>query len=282
MLVLFRHGMDDSSNIVLIGLSLSDLIYSCSETYTRIMYITARIDSFIANNLLSVYVAFFLYISTYGTSTSVWLVALISIERMIAVCFPFHVSRLMSPVRMRFMVVFVFTFVAIFYSPSFCMYYLDLVFNKKINRTVLTSFKRKEYIDNLWWLSIFLEYILPSFMNAVPMITILTCTFATIVNLIKANKNSAKISNSRAKRVKEMRSIKIALIICCSMAFSILIPTAFLDAYSSYGLNINTTMIIYAIDQLAVQTNATMNFFIYVALSSKFKSKVLKMFQCTK
>ncbi|CAL1542139.1 unnamed protein product, partial [Lymnaea stagnalis] len=279
MLVLFRHGMDDSTNIVLFGLSASDLVYSFCETYGRLIGITIRVDLFLARTLSPVYVVCLMFIGTFGMVTSVWLVSLISIERMIAVCFPFHVSRLMSPIRMRSMVVFVFTFVALLYSPSCCVYYLDWSFDPRYNRTLLTYFERKEFNDNIWWIFIILLYIFPAFASSVPMIIILVCTLATILKLIRANKNVGNSSSSRAKRVKEMRSIKISLIICGCMAFSILIPNAFLDAFY---IPEDLFRLIRAFAQLAVQINATMNFFIYVALSSKFKSTCLNLIQCDK
>ncbi|CAL1529158.1 unnamed protein product [Lymnaea stagnalis] len=283
MLVLFRHGMDDSTNIVLFGLSGADMVYSCSETYYRLMYITARLNILLGYRLSSFYLAIFIFISAYGTCTSVWLVSLISIERMIAVCFPFQVSRLMSPTRMRCMVVFVFTFVAVLYSPWYGRYYLEYALDRRNNKTFLTYFERKGYSDNKWWINIILDHILPAFASPVPMVTILMCTFATIIKLFKANTDIGRLSTSRTKRVNEMRSIKISLTICCCMAFSILVPNAWFDAFSSFGvayIPLDVIIILRSFTQLVVQINATMNFFIYVALSPKFKSTCFNLIQC--
>ncbi|CAL1529160.1 unnamed protein product [Lymnaea stagnalis] len=285
MLVLFRHGVDDSKNIVLFGLSVADMIYSFSETYGRIMYIALRVDLFIGYEISLFYIVCFVYFSTFGMVTSVWLVSLISFERMIAVCFPFHVSRLMSPMRMRCMVVLVFTFIAVLYSPSLCMYYLDLAFRTGFNITILKYFTRREYIDNEWWISIMLDHILPAFECPVPMISIIIFTFATILKLIKANKSMGSSSTSKAKRVNEMRSIKISLIICGCMAFSILVPNACIEAYPTISgdkIPSNAFVFIRSFNLLAVQFSATMNFFIYVALSSKFKSTCFDLFKCNK
>ncbi|CAL1529159.1 unnamed protein product, partial [Lymnaea stagnalis] len=275
--------MDDSTKIVLFGLSVSDMIYSCCETYNRIIMISSRVDLFLAYKLFAYYATSFFFMSAIALVTSVWLVSLISIERMIAVCFPFHVSRLMSPTRMSCMVVFVFTFITFLFSPLCGRFYLDWAFDPRYNKTLLTYFQRKEYDENEWWIDIILIYILPPVVSTVPMITILICTFATILKLITANNNFGKLSTSRTKRVNEIRSIKISLIICCSMAFSTLIPNAFLDAYPTIaGENVPLEILIMikAFTQLAVQINATMNFFIYVALSSKFKSTCFNLIQC--
>ncbi|CAL1529162.1 unnamed protein product [Lymnaea stagnalis] len=280
MLVLFRHGMEDSTNIVLFGLSVTDLIFSCSETFNRIISIVFRLDFFLAYTLSGYYIVGFMNVSNYAMCTSVWMVSIISFERMLAVCFPFLTSTIITPKRMKFMVTIVYVVLAILYIPFFVTYDLDWGFDSRYNKTLIILLNRKEYLNNKWWIDIFADDILPALGTTVPMTTILFCTFATIASLRKATKNIGNLTTSLTKRVKEMRSIKISLIICCGMAFSVLIPNACLDAYPTIKgeyLPPYLALFIRSFTQVAVQFNASMNFFIYVALSSKFKKTCLKL-----
>ncbi|CAL1526077.1 unnamed protein product, partial [Lymnaea stagnalis] len=277
MLVLSRHGMGDSTNVVLVALSLSDLIFSTSETFSRSVRIVNRYDLAWADALSTIQFIGFVRVSLWAMVTSTWLVSVISVERMLAVCFPFHVSRLTSPKKMTCTVVLVYIFVTPLYYPYLGHFYATWDYDPVLNKTYLYLYMTQWYYDNYWWLTVHERYILPSFATTIPMVAILVGTFTTIVALTTQTAQHKRVLNTsslRARRAKEMKSVKISLLICLCLAFSILIPNAALDAW--IGLNIHAVPLVILdmirdFTQLAVQLNASMNFFIYVALSSKFK-----------
>ncbi|CAL1526079.1 unnamed protein product, partial [Lymnaea stagnalis] len=282
--ILQRHGMDDSMNVVLVALAVSDMAYSISETVYRIGLIATNVDFSLGYNILSVYYVIFLNLSSCAIVISTWLVSVISFERMIAVSFPFHSSRIITPHRIKCLVISLYIIFISMYGPLFCGWYLDWSFHPSYNLTLLRDIKFDWFKVNPGWVIFISNHVIPAIATPIPIVIILSCTSMTVLRLSGRVKAFEALSTSSAKRVKEMRSIKISLVICLCLAFSILLPNACLDACLALNdqlLSYTLIAFIRAFTQLAVQVNASMNFFIYVALSSKFSKIFLNVIRCT-
>ncbi|CAL1539596.1 unnamed protein product [Lymnaea stagnalis] len=281
ILVLSKQRLQEQSNIVFLALSVADLHFSMTETVlNRMAQISSRADF---NHDGHHYVAGVIGVSLTTMVTITWLVSVISVERMVAVCFPFHVSSIFTPNRMKLVILLVYAFIGVMLIPKMGSFYIDCVFEEQLNTTVLAYFERPWFVDNNWWLFFYYLNFLPPVSSTVPMVTILVGTFPIIIRLKKTQRVLGIVSTSGKNRVKEMRSVKISLVICLCMAFSILVPNACLDAYYVLGgesFHFIILLLIRDFTQLAVQINASMNFFVYVAMSSKFSKTYLKLIRC--
>ncbi|CAL1526069.1 unnamed protein product, partial [Lymnaea stagnalis] len=284
ILVLFRHSLNDSISVVLFGTAVSDLIYSLNETLNRLIAIIGEVFGYdLTFDAFSFFYVYLRYISPCAITISAWLVALVSMERMFAVCFPFHASRIITVKRMTFMVLFVYVFLVFLNSPAIFDHYLTSFFYPVSNYTGEAMLERKFFMDNPWFETFFYNEVLPVVGSPLPMIAILVFTLATIIRLGVSSKTIGNMSTSRAKRAKEMTSIKISLAISCSMVLLIFMPRAGLDAYYKImdrSLLPHVWAFYNELTELARQLNATINFFIYVAFSSKFQKTFLKVIQC--
>ncbi|XP_059148166.1 uncharacterized protein LOC131935664 [Physella acuta] len=208
----------------------------------------------------------------YTVCVSIHMVTLIALERVIAVCFPFMASTVLTPFRIKCMVVTIFFSDGVFYIPRAFMYRIQWTFYSGTNSTVAFGYSSEFGMSKGF--AIYNQGFISIVSIIIPTVIIILSTLVIIIKLTISYKNMKKMSSANAgsKRVKDVRSIKITLTICVCVLLFVLIPTNTLNSfiYDRTLFSFNCSSVIYISLFLIYQTNASINFIIYVAMSPKF------------
>ncbi|XP_035824480.1 FMRFamide receptor-like [Aplysia californica] len=286
IIVLARHGFAESTTILLMAVSVADLVFVFTLFLKRIICVVAQIDPVTAI-ILDVTVTGYLWIANrfFGLFSSSLVVA-ISIERFIAVYFPFKVSTLLSP-RNTFIIVGVLGVSwVLLLGPIWGIQAVEWSFNPQFNMTLPVIVFSPEAYKNLYQI-LALNFIISVIRGPISVVVILVCSFAIIRRLRKATRKRSKMTSSTTE-VTDVKVVKMLLIVSLVYA-SIALPLAapfflvFLaPKFVSKGNNnmSNLTLVMETCNDLLYVINASINFLIYVTMSSKFYKTYIGLFSC--
>ncbi|CAL1529141.1 unnamed protein product, partial [Lymnaea stagnalis] len=281
--VLSSPKFKDTTSFLLLSLSVVDFFVSATHLVFRMPNILLYFNPRLSYTFYCFYLAYVYMWNQIFLFVSIFYVSLVAVERMIAVCFPFHVARLVTRFRVRVITVLGFIFYAAINSPFLNMLYTSTYHdgnNVPYTRVSYTDFYLKHWDQLLYYRLI----VTALFIYALPMILIIGSTVMITSTMALSWKNLNKLSNTNSsKRLKEMKSTKTALYVCLSMMIFILIPSSIFgmlswireDLFPTYR---KRTTIIYYVMTNVFQFNSFVNFIIYVATSPKFSRQFKYLF----
>ncbi|XP_059150261.1 thyrotropin-releasing hormone receptor-like [Physella acuta] len=278
IIILWHHGFSDTTNIVLTSLSFTDLVFSITQCLCRVYNIVALWDPVAAYSLYSYYATYLSNINQISLALSILQVALISIERFIAVWFPFHVSRLLTTKRMKCILVFLYAYTILLTAPDNFIISLEWLVIPFTN-TTYAQFRFTEFFyNNRNNIIVYSSYIRNNLIGTVPLAVVLLSTCMIIIKMSMASKNLKKMSTS--KKVKETKMVKMLLVVCIIFIL-VLVPTTVLDPVSLILADMFTQdelVIMECVKGILYQISASANFIIYVSMSSKFAKTYRELF----
>ncbi|XP_055860848.1 growth hormone secretagogue receptor type 1-like [Biomphalaria glabrata] len=281
--VLSQQGMRDTTNLLLLYLAVSDLIFSILTIAYRIQNIVFYVDRHLSVTILSYYYEIFDNIKYTALFSGTYLITMLSVERMFAVCFPFQVSRIVTRFRIK-ICAFIITFIIfVIQLPLYGLTYLDLyiVDNATEMRRYVTNFTLNNYdfLKN-FYLSTFVNV----YSMVIPIVIVMVCSIMTITTIKMSFKNTRKLStNSQLKRTKEIRSVKLSLVLSTSLISLVLVPSGCIETVlitnrPSVHLSEKAYRLLFSSDQILYIMNSSCNFILYVLTSQKFTKTLTKMF----
>lgn len=282
IIILTYNGLNEATNIILTGLAVSDLFFSTTQFLHQLVEI---IGLFYLEAAMALYGYYFVYLygwNQYAVCISVHMVTFIAIERMIAVCFPFIASTTLNPYKIKLTVIAIYILVGILYIPRSFMFDLSHGLFSGTNITVILVTYSDFVLSNGF--VIYNTGIMGPIAVFIPSGIIIICTVMIISKLSLSYKNMKKMASSeaRAKRVKDIRSIKITLTIClCGLIFHLFPTNLFFFIIGDRNLfSLYCSVVISYFIILIYQINASINFVIYVIISPKFANTYKKLFFC--
>ncbi|XP_059142472.1 N-formyl peptide receptor 3-like [Physella acuta] len=207
--IVCRHGLNTTTNILLCSLSVSDLTFSICNIveYYNMKYSETLNMETILKSKSSRYILHLIY--DLSLSFSYHIVALISIERLLAVSLPFSVSKFSTPHRIKCVIILLFLYVAAVGSSenNITYYYQNKIFtNNDMTMSGLTGIVRTRIV--------FIVYRL-TFVSTVPLTTVFLCTSLTIIKLVMTSRKMKNLNNNKrmSKTIKNMRVIKMLVML---------------------------------------------------------------------
>ncbi|XP_059168614.1 QRFP-like peptide receptor [Physella acuta] len=286
ILVLTSRGFKETSDIFLVSLSVSDLMFSIIQPIHGLKCIVSKFDVSLSNTVDT-------FVTVYIPSTDIWVALSISIntaiavERFFAVLFPFHVSRMFTPFRVKCVVVFVYVYTLGMTSPMSFRFEYEWVFDPFQNRTTAALINSNFYNDNYNVVNIYGGFVLNISFTMVTLFTILICSVVITIKLTVGHSKQLTLSSSGQgrKKVKDRRAGKMLLTVCL-VALIVFLPTAIVDMYKAYAdINLfsqdNLIYLLQSINHIMYQFSASINIVIYVTMSRKFAAAYLN-FCCPK
>ncbi|XP_059166191.1 FMRFamide receptor-like [Physella acuta] len=280
IVILVYNGFTVATNIALIALAVSDLFYSVTQSLGRVQSIVYKFNPDLAYCFYSYYMVYIFAWNQCTITTSAYIVTAIAIERMIAVWFPFKVVHLITPIKMGCIVILLGVLTVVIYSPYAIYVQLDqrTLF---VNKTVTWYKQNQPYINNVNFFEVYRTFVTIFSNVIIPLIIILVCCFVIILRLTLSNKTIKKMTLSE-KRVRDLKSVKITLLVCLSLVVLVLIPLNALDIYLSYSqtnlISPRIQSVLMYLLQCVSQCSASTNFIIYVLFNPKFFSTYKKLF----
>ncbi|KAI8787992.1 thyrotropin-releasing hormone receptor [Biomphalaria glabrata] len=284
ILVLSKYGLHDTTSLLLFSLSVSYLFYSLAQLFQRLHSFVALIDPLLAMSLETISVIYLGSIVGYFVSISNLHTTIIAVERFVAVCFPLKMSWVFTPYRVKLLLVIVYFYVAVLLMPSWFLYEPSWTFDPNTNKTIVamkpTMFFKRDFES----ITQYLYLGLPILLSTLPFLNTVVCSIVIGYKMTVRRKTSLTKMSSLSKDVKEKKVIKMMLTVCVvnsCVSFPILAIDLFL-VYNNTLIQSLSKMyfLLHTIDTVFSQVNATINFIIYISMSSKFASTLHQIYRC--
>lgn len=268
-----RQGLRDTVNISLLGLTVSDLGSLVFLFFINICWTPA-----IMKMDLPFYPEQMMYFLFWGhviftrvtTGTTAW----IAFERCLCIAAPLKVKEIITPRRTIIYIFVLYATMMATIAPMFYTSRLAWIFDKSKNKSLLgyIKIKNRNGIEDL-------VYLINNFLPAIFFVLIVICTLVLIKTLRKnarwreqttALTRSSAISNRDTKVVK-MVVIISTVFICCYAPGAVFFVWLVADPEMKIdGRQKNLMLAVFSILLHLEGINATVNFFVYAKMSSKF------------
>lgn len=284
LVVLFRIGFKDTSNIILTSLAGVDLLFLVQFSTRKMTCIIERFDSFYAD----IHKAYTLcYVYTFDLVVvliSISHIVVISIERLIAVFFPLKVSQWFTHKSVTVILMCVYFYWIIALLPWFYSYRrVEWIYNRRYNRTYPSAVFTEWYKSNEAILKIFGYIVINS-------ITGIFCGFVTAVSSaiwyklrILANRRLTLTSTKVRKTDLDLRISRTLLSVCIVYCFCNIPSFIIYIGYYIFPVILEIVEVnafVRDLDEVLLAINCAANFFIYILMSSKFYDSVTGLFKC--
>ncbi|CAG5120765.1 unnamed protein product [Candidula unifasciata] len=266
-----KQGVRDTVNISLLGLATSDLGSQITLMYANI-------------NGAPPFLAMDLPFVARDVIISAWITAYITLERCICVTVPLKVKQFFTPKRTVLYLQFVYLLMLASICPSLYTTRPAMIFDLLRNKTLLgVSFlANRDTIEQITFIT----------NNTIPVIAlclVTVCTLVLVSSLRQKSKwrqNATSVSNKAAMSGRDNKVVKMVLLISVIFIISY-VPSTAVFIYMLYDTDMRidgrrTNLLLAAFSVLfnLESINAGVNIFIYLSMSSKFKSTFKATFCC--
>ncbi|KAL8570987.1 hypothetical protein ACOMHN_037847 [Nucella lapillus] len=284
--VLLVHGMSSSTNVLLLGLTLSDLCYLVTMFTRKVSCIVSKFDYLLSRRIeTGLLPTVYMVHRIFGLCTP-FLTMVITMERCLAVSLPFKVQKLVTPLRMKIAVTCVFVLSAIAVSPFFFIYEVKWRPDRSTGKLVPALAGTPFYYENYDVITAYNNIALTGLFYFGPMGIIILCTIFIFIALRQSSKwrkTAAKGGErSEERRMTKMLMTVVSVYICMFIPGCIVgIANQVSPDFGSLGGRYNNLFNLVAAIQLFLYAcNSSCNFIIYLLLSKKFYKTYLRVFLC--
>lgn len=285
ILILSKYGLQETTSILLFSLSVSDLLCSIFQPIRKVHCIVAHFDPLLANNIESFTKVYFLYIPDFFVAISILHTTLIAVERLVAVCFPLQMPWIFTTYRVKWLVLFIYLYVIVLMAPTLFLVELYWSVEPITNKTVLLYMYSLFYMSHFDSISQYLYMALPNLLLTFTLCVTIVCSIVIGYKITVRRKSTlTQLSSSVPKQFKEVKVLKMLLTVCV-VNCCVSLPTVIIDLFLLYSdtVKLLSNKLFFLLRSCYInlcQLNATINFIIYVFMSSKFASTLNQVFLC--
>ncbi|XP_012945612.2 thyrotropin-releasing hormone receptor-like [Aplysia californica] len=285
IVVFAKQGFQDSMNISLMGLAVSDLCSLLTMIWISIcenpLFYRSELN-FDPKDILYLTGAMphvlFVKIATFIT-------AFITFERCLCIAVPLKVKTIITPGRTKTIIISIYIAMSVLMIP-FCLgNRLEWVFEFTVNATVLkTTFTaEREMLEAITFLA------LGVFATTFSFVFVICCTIVLIVKLNSKTKwrQATAAKSDRAAEgvgVKDQKVVKMVTLIAvifivCSLPPTLLFLYMVIDIdFRINGVYRNLYLVVWSSSYLTETINSSVNIFVYLKMSSKYRAVFMKTF----
>lgn len=224
----------------------------------------------------------------YVTSDlSVWLIIAVTVERYIAVCYPFQASSMCTVVRAKWVIVIL--MLLLFSINSHFFWTVEITYINSSNKVGAKCDGGESYqllVNEIWpWV----DTILYSFL---PFLIIIFLNSLIIRQVVMARRSRGVLQSSDKKSSDGRRPVSegstkitvMLLAVSCSFLVTTLpmnifvISTSFWNSQRRNNEQWATYRLLKTVTELLMYVNHSMNFFLYCATGQKFRQQLLRLF----
>ncbi|KAI8794371.1 FMRFamide receptor [Biomphalaria glabrata] len=288
MLVLSRHGLRKSSNILLFSLAISDLTFLIGfNSVPKLLYeVSGNAEGFRYSEGVS-YTLYILHHVFHNMDyacggISLTLPMLITFERLVAVFLPLKFHQIVTPVRTWCAVSTISTFWWVFFIHTSMYADFSYGFSDRLNQSVGLIVRSSYHYHNTNTVAILEETMSYLMMKIPPGVTLVGC-IAIGVKVKMASAKRRKMSSSTSGE-SSRRTTKMLLAVCAvyTVTCGILSLPTFIPQYMAYTMTSdapsNLGKVMYQVINIIVCINSSYNFIIYVAMNKNFRDTYKSLF----
>ena len=216
------------------------------------------------------------YISSVSSQMSVWLVVSMTIERFIAVYFPFKAGKFCTTKNARIAILCILAFFLCLGSHEFVTTYFHPT------RRIC----RHDVIKYALFLEIF-NYVDASLSCYIPEILLFTFNFMIIAKLKKTYAKQKELTNDAGKDKSEQAKQVTTMLLTVSLTFAFLMtPFAIFYVSSIYFVDMRVphtyaiSALVHQITVLLIMINHTINFLLYCISGKRFRNELRRLICC--
>ncbi|KAK7500761.1 hypothetical protein BaRGS_00008005 [Batillaria attramentaria] len=292
LVVLLVQGTTETTNVILIGLTITDLVYVIVWYVPRLGCILEHFHPLFVVNMEAFGTAFIHFSLSYLLGrVSACFVCLVALERYLAVLHPFKAARIMSRSRVLAACVMIYVFVFVLGAFQFMIFDIDSVYHPAFNTTVLAVVYTSFMEENPEFIEYYTDVVTWFLYRVVPLFFVLFCTRSILVALRKRYSDLMKMRPGKEENDKRLEQQKITkMLICVCIVFIVctfpgtvyhlafrLVPDY---GFSLLGRYKNMANIMASLVYLFELTNSSINFILYMATSKKFSMTYRRIFLC--
>ncbi|XP_076455554.1 uncharacterized protein LOC143290142 [Babylonia areolata] len=287
VIVILCQGLQQTTNIILMGLAVTDLLYVLLSLRSLVECFARRFHSGLAVDISMVSQTSLVMLDTELAMLSRLYTCFIAVERVIVVRCPLKASSLLT--RCRTLLVSAGLWILAFVSCIHCFFLLQVgqVFNHAQNDTTkvvtLTAFHKR----NRAVLLLATNLVRPLFSQYVPVVLVLTCTFV-ILRTLKQSQTQRKemaVMESSTNDQQQQQITKALLSVCVVFLVTNVpgvIVTLFRllygeDGFGGTGRYRNCHRVAVSVMLLFMLFNSSVNFMLYVIFNQKFAATFRKL-----
>ncbi|KAI8787996.1 thyrotropin-releasing hormone receptor [Biomphalaria glabrata] len=285
ILILTKYGLHETTSLILFSFSLSDLFCSLLQPIRRLHCIVSRFDPFLAISIQSFTAVYLFSLPDIFLCTSILHTTLIAVERFVAVCFPLKMSWIFTTYRVKWLLFFVYLYVIALMAPTLFLVEVSWTVDHNTNKTIAVLVLSKFYKINLDRLNQYLYLGLPHLLSTSNLGVTIVCSIVIGYKITVRRKTTlSQLTPCVSKKVKDVKVIKMLLTVCvvnCCVSF----PTVAIDLFIYYSNTfIQSSGKLYLLLRgfflVVCQLKVSVNFIIYIFMSSKFTSTLNQLCHC--
>ncbi|KAL8570984.1 hypothetical protein ACOMHN_037844 [Nucella lapillus] len=290
VVVLCVHGLSSSTNVLLLGVTVSDLCFLVSMYARKVSCIVAHVDVTAGRSLETALIPNVYMVNRIFSYTTPFLTMLITLERCLAVTLPLKVQSMVTSLRMKVAVTSVFLLSIVAQFPFFFIYRIEWS-TDKTGRSIPNLRGTSFFHANFEVITAYNNLVLSAIFNYVPMVVVIICTVIVITTVRKSSRWRKITSKSGSEGARDERRMTRLLMTvvgvyivcyfprCVVLIANSLAPHSFNSLGGRYG---NLFYVISALQLLLFAVNSSINFVIYMVMSRKFLHTYLRIFLCRK
>ncbi|XP_005113536.1 adenosine receptor A1-like [Aplysia californica] len=214
-----------------------------------------------------------------------FITAFITFERCLCIVVPLKVKTIITPGRTKTIIIAIYLIVSIMGIP-FCLgHRFEWVFDFARNATILKSTFTAER-DLLEAITFLTQGV---FATTFSFVFVICCTIVLIVKLksktkwrqataAKSDRAAEGVGVKDQKVVKMVTFIAVIFIVCAVPPTLLFFYMAIDPSFRFYGVHRNLYLVIWTTSFLTETVNSSVNIFVYLKMSSKYRAVFMKMF----
>nr|NP_001191513.1 chemosensory receptor A [Aplysia californica]ACL13286.1 chemosensory receptor A [Aplysia californica] len=286
IVVFAKQGFQDSMNISLMGLAVSDLsslvtmIWLSILCYKPLFYLSEL--PFDPRDIMYL---------TGSTTHSVFvkiatlITAFITFERCLCIAVPLKVKTIITPGRTKTIIISIYLAISLLMIPFFLGNRLEWVFDFRTNATVLkaTYKAKREILEAITFLA------QGAFATTFSFVFVICCTIVLVVKLnsktkwrkataAKSDRATDGVGVKDQKVVKMVTFIAVIFIVCSVPPTLVFLYMVFDTDFRIDGVYRNLFLVVWSTTFLTETINSSVNIFVYLKMSSKYRAVFMKTF----
>ncbi|KAH9509659.1 hypothetical protein Btru_044146 [Bulinus truncatus] len=288
IIIFYKQGFQDTVNISLLGLALSDLLSLITSLWVAICWNPLMYYADLSFNPGDVEFVTGSLPHLLFTRVTAWITAFVALERCLCIALPLHVRIIVTPRRVLAYIVTTFVVVTLAQGASFYTSGLDWVFDGARNRSVIVRIVRPngQEIDGITYSA---NLIFPFGSFAI----VVVCTAVTALQLRQKSKWRMKTAAAKARNHgnEDDATSRDKKVIRLVIAISVIFIVSFLPAniiHIFYCAISSRPLLVYAywpylsmsfsFVKVLEAFNASVSLVLYYTMSTRYRSNFLEMF----
>ncbi|CAL1538299.1 unnamed protein product [Lymnaea stagnalis] len=277
VIIFARMGLADSTNISLLGLTLADIGVLLTMVGLCVLFNPLTLSAAPSMDIIDAinYIVLGTPLNIFSRISGL-ITGFISLERLLCVAWPLHIKFLVTKQRTVLVVVGAYALMFTSGIPTFIAHPIGMRFNPVLNATVvgLVFSANTEELENIS-VSANIAAQTASFVVVTVSTVFLTRSLHRSAQWRGAIHRQASKSSARDKQLVKMVVLISATFIACSLPLVVVNAVMpFRNEFSFKGREKNVFMLTCGVFFALQSINASVNFFVYLAMSSKFKQNL--------